>query len=135
MFDTVAIRQASPLPLGCELERRDWQRVQATGGRGKGVQNSEGQPSLTWRAAPNGMGWRTAEGSIPKLVRGSNVEMVDEWDVEQFLNETSAYVSSATGRDFNAHTALVGRVDICHNLKAVEWNIVPHIYAVASVSI
>lgn len=135
MFDTVAIRQPSPRPLGCELERRGWDCVRPPGGRVKWVLNREGHPSITWSAAPNGVGWRTAEGSIPKLVRGSNVQMVDERDVEKFLNETSAYVSSVTGRDFDAHTALVGRVDICHNLKAVEWNIVPHIYAVASVSI
>jgi hypothetical protein len=61
--------------------------------------------------------------------------LTDERDVGQFLDETSDYVSDVTGRDFDAHTALVGRLDICHNFNVGEWNIVPHIYAVASLSL
>lgn len=135
MFDTVGINHPIPMPQPFELEAMDWTRVETRRGRAKWVLNYEGMPQLTWTTAPDGRSWLTAISSLPNLVHGSNVQPVNEADIEQAWELVSDYTSAVSDRDFDARTAQVCRMDVCHNFYVGETNIVPYVSSVDSVSI
>lgn len=78
-------------------------------------------PRLTWSAARDGRDYLTVALSLPKLLLGSNVEMVMNQNcIDWALVMISQYVSEATRSEFNAKSANVTRIDFCHN-----WNLTP----------
>lgn len=78
-------------------------------------------PRVTWSNAPDGLDYLSASVSIPKLLFGSNVEMVeDQVAIDRALSVISRYVSEVASVSFDAQTANVTRVDFCHN-----WNLKP----------
>jgi hypothetical protein len=135
MFDTVGIHHSLSMPLPVELYAMGWKRVPTKHGRAKWVLNEDGMPQLTWSTAPDRQSWLTATSSLPNLLYGSNVRLIDEAGIEQAWSLITDYVTVVSGRDFKARTALVGRLDVCHNFHVNETNIVPYVSAVSSVSI
>jgi hypothetical protein len=64
---------------------------------------------------------------MPKHLYGSNVVMVNAADVPRALHSVSQFVSEVCGFEFDAHHALVGRADYCHNFATGEANVAAYI--------
>lgn len=142
MIDTVSLRHTFPLPPQSEIadrgfvtkcghppsdcEHQKWKLNQP--------KDNETLPRLTWSSSPSG-DWLTTEVSVPKFLFNSNVIQLTDADIERGLNEISRFVSTTAGVPFNAHSALVGRVDYCHNFAVGEGNKIPYLSAAAHASI
>lgn len=86
--------------------------------------------SLTWSIAPDGIGYLTATGSLPKSLYGNNVELIsDEADIFLALDSISAFASEATGLEFDARQANVCRLDVCHNWQIGEEDVYAYLRA------
>ncbi|HJR06228.1 MAG TPA: phage/plasmid replication protein [Pyrinomonadaceae bacterium] len=140
MIDTVQVRHIVPMPSPAEMLKRGWSTscghvpIDGEGVRWKFNQPSSLEnvlPRLTWSATPSGM-WLSAEVSLPKLLYGNNVVLLADADVWQGVDKISNYVSGIALTDFNARTALVGRVDYCWNFPVGETNILHYITLAAS---
>lgn len=93
------------------------------------------EPRLTLTLNPK-MQWHLkAEASLPKLLRGMNVPLLDESQIESSLRLLSAYVEKWSGRKFDHNTALVCRVDFAKDIHVGESAIVPMIVKFAHVQI
>lgn len=78
------------------------------------------RPHLTYSYAPDGIGYLSVKVSLPKMLYGNNVEMISDTDIPRALDEISDFVSERAGVDFNAATAKVWRLDVCHNWRRTE---------------
>lgn len=81
----------------------------------------EARLRLTWKAAPDGFDYLSAEVSLPKLISGSNVYMLGtDFEMANALSRFSCLVSDCAHVHFNALTSNVNRVDYCYNWKLKE---------------
>jgi len=138
VIDTVQLRHSAPLPPSRVL--MDHGFIQRRGHALPDadivtwVQNFKRAggvfPRLAWSSTPSG-GWLTAEVSLPKMLYSSNVILIDDADVNRGLDVISQFISNETGFTFDAHTALVGRVDYCFNFSVGEENIARYVSAVS----
>lgn len=78
------------------------------------------RPHLTWRTAPNGVGYLDAKVSLPKMLFGNNVQMISETDIPLVKDTVTGFVSDVVGVEFNAWTAPIGGLDVCHNWHVGE---------------
>lgn len=72
--------------------------------------SSDSQPRLTWTQTNRG-DWLSVEASLPKLLFGRNTVCLREDDIPSSLSKLSAFVTQTVGVEFDAATALLGRVD------------------------
>ncbi len=139
MIDTLTCSHMLPKPSDTELEhlREHFQITSYTNAAGtfiKGTHNPPRDhgtlPRLTITAAPYHEGLRaTAEVSLPKLVNGTNVTELTAAEVQDGLEMVTDYASKTLGREFDANTAPVSRVDYCAAWQVGEQNIKPFIEA------
>jgi hypothetical protein len=93
------------------------------------------EPRLTLSLTPK-MQWHLkAEASLPKLLRGANVPLLDETEIEGSLRLLSAAVEKWSGRKFDPNTALLCRVDSAKDIQVGESSLVPMIAKFARVQI
>jgi hypothetical protein len=97
-------------------------------------ENNETLPRLTWSAYPKG-DWLTAEVSVPKFLFNNNIVQLSDADISSGLQGIGGFIQDVTGKPFNAHRALVGRVDYCHNFPVGEANKVSYLSAAVRASI
>lgn len=135
MIDTVQLRHSLPLPSPRELIAQGWTPIMRGDIRWtRNLQTNESLPRLTWRRTPIGS-WLTAEISLPKLLYTNNVRLITDADVAHSLEKISHYISGIIQDEFDAATAIVGRIDYCFNFNVGEANIASYISLVASVSV
>jgi hypothetical protein len=91
-------------------------------------------PQLTVSNTASGV-WCTAALSLPKHLYGNNVIMVSDADLPRALDSVSRFVTGVCGFEFDAHHALVGRVDYCHNFATGEANVAAYIDAGATATV
>jgi hypothetical protein len=87
------------------------------------------RPQLTWRIAPNGVGFLDAKVSLPKMLFGNNVQMISDADIPRAKDTVTGFVSEVAGVEFNAWTANLGRLDICHNWHVGEAETYMYLHA------
>lgn len=92
-------------------------------------------PSLTIAMNPKMQWFIKAEASLPKLLRGVNIPLLCESEIEESLNFLSAYVEKWSGREFDAYTSLVCRVDFTKDIQVSQSAIVPMMNNLARVQI
>ena len=93
-------------------------------------------PRLTWTRAPDGEDYLSAAVSIPKLLFGSNVKMVEtQKEIETALLCVSEYVSEVAQVSFQAGLANVGRVDFCHNWQLTPTEVCAYLHLVSQASL
>ncbi len=83
-------------------------------------------PQLTVSTTASGV-WCTAALSVPKHLYGNNVVMVSDADMTRAFDSVSRFVTQICGFEFDAHHALVGRADYCHNFATGEANVAAYI--------
>lgn len=93
------------------------------------------EPRLTLSLNPKMQWYLKAEASLPKLLRGANVPLPDESEIENSLRLLSAVVERCSGRKFELHTALVCRVDFTKDIYIGENSIMQMIARFAHVQI
>lgn len=76
-----------------------------------------------------------AEASLPKMLRGVNIPLLCESEVEESFHFLSAYVEKWSDIEFDAHTSLVCRVDFAKDIHVGENAIVPMMNNLARVQI
>lgn len=115
MFDTVLFRRV------CNEPRLD--RFSSVGD--KFVFNpppvkGHALPHLTWRRAPDGIGYLDACVSLPKMLFGNNVQMISDRDIPRVQDIVSDFATDVVGVKYNAWTANIGRFDIGYNWRVGE---------------
>jgi hypothetical protein len=136
MFDTTKLTHAYPfLPAPDDFESRgipvqfgkterdgQWAIAKINPFRGGATKP---RVTITWRE--RGINTVAAEVSAPKMMLGSNVQELS--DADAFLDACTDHVSRVVGLDFDAHTALVRRIDFCQNFQVGEANVKAYIDA------
>ena len=118
MLDTVALRHSRPMPATGDLIALGFHPIVCEHSN-KWVNNppkGSSLPRLTWSRNDGGE-WLTAEVSLPKFAKGSNVYTLSENEVKTALSDFEDYTSEVTQTDFNVDAAVVSRVDYAHNFK------------------
>jgi hypothetical protein len=87
------------------------------------------RPHLTWRLAPNGIGYLDAKVSLPKMLFGNNVQMISEADITRAKDAVTGFVSGVVGVEYNAWTAPIGGLDVCHNWHVGEAETYMYLHA------
>jgi hypothetical protein len=133
MIDTVAIKHCLVRPPTedhlCSL---GWQpRFHRRGGTICAFVLNEpkgsSEPRLTLSLTPQ-MEWHfKAEASLPRLLHGANVPLLEETEIESSLRLLSASVERRSGMRFEPDDALVCRVDFARDFHTGEGEIVPTI--------
>lgn len=83
------------------------------------------EPRLTLLLSPN-LDWHLkAEVSLPSLLHGANVPLLDENERVISLRLLSAYVERWSGCKFDPQTAFVCRVDFTQDIQVSESAIIP----------
>jgi hypothetical protein len=141
MIDTVAIKHyLARTPTEEDLRSLNWppRYCKHDGTIRAFIRNGQKgstEPRLTLSLNPK-MQWHLkAEVSLPKLLRGSNVPLLSESEIESSLRLLSEYVERWGGRKFDPDTALVCRVDFAKDIHVDESVIVPTIANFARVQI
>jgi hypothetical protein len=82
------------------------------------------EPRLTCWLSPK-MEWHLkAEASLPKLLRGSNIPLLDESEIERSLQLFSTSVERRSGYRFNLNNSLVSKVDFARDIRVGESEVV-----------
>lgn len=142
MIDTVSLRHSAPLPPPSELAERGfiakYSYASSDSERQRWRLNppkyAETLPRLTWSSSPSG-DWLTTEVSVPKFLFSTNLIQLTDANIQRGLDGISRFVSTTAGVNFDARSALVGRVDYCHNFAVGEGNKIPYLSAAAHASI
>ena len=92
------------------------------------------QPRLTWSQTNCG-DWLSVEASLPRLLFGRNTVPLHEDDIQAALNKLSAFVYQTVGVEFDAATALVGRVDYFVDFRVGETNVDRYLAAIATATL
>jgi hypothetical protein len=124
MFDTIMIHRAYkesiPRQVRDTFIRKADRYVKPSSDTGSLLSLNRTVPSLSWSDKPNGVSYLTATVSLPKLLHGTNTILLSESDIARALGVLSEYTSQAAGIEFDATSANVGRMDICHNFQVGE---------------
>lgn len=91
-------------------------------------------PLLTWSNTLSG-DWLTAESSLPVLMYGRNTRWLEVNEIQPALDRLGRCVESMSEMQFDAKTALVGRVDYVQNFHVGERNVKKYISAVSQLSL
>jgi hypothetical protein len=140
MIDTGQLRHLIAVPPKIDLPALGFRTVRqhSTSFKRIWVKNappgSKYQPRITWSETNCG-DWLTVEASLPKLLFGRNTVSLREDDVPVALNELSTFVTQAVGVEFDAATALVGRVDYFVDFPVGEANVGRYLAAAAKAAL
>ncbi|MFL6212043.1 MAG: phage/plasmid replication protein [Pyrinomonadaceae bacterium] len=141
MIDTVAINHTLARPPNKEhLRSLGWQpRYHRSAGTLCAFVRNEPrgtcEPRLTLSRTPMVQWYLTAQSSLPRLLHGVNVPLLDESEIESSLRLLSTLVEARSGIIFDPDTALVSRVDFAQDVYIGESQIVPTIAKLARVQI
>ena len=119
MIDTVQLRHQSQMPPAAELNSLGFYSACEHSESRKYIANppkGSHLPRLTWTRREDA-DWLTAEVSLPKLYAGDNVRSLDQRQIDEALGSFQEFVEQKAQAPFNPYTALVGRVDYCHNFQ------------------
>lgn len=140
MFDTIAIKHylARP-PTEDALHSLGWlMRFNKYDGRTcafiRNEQDST-EPRLTLSLNPKSQWHLKAEASLSKLLRGVNVPLLGESEIETSLRLLATKVEEKIGIKFDPNTALVCRADFARDLYVGETAVVPIIAKLMRVQI
>lgn len=118
MIDTIRLGIQTRLPSSQEM------RQDGFTGKGGGFYKNATLPngSVIKLQASNHYGHQhfSAEFSAPKLIYGSNVEMIKPNDLPFLLDTVSDIVSNETRIDFDANAAKIMALHLCYNWKLAE---------------
>ena len=120
MIDTVKLTMAKPLPSSEELTSLGF--VTSCGHSATchhqiswRLQNKNG-PNMRWTMVPNGISYLTVWASLPKLLFGNNVRMIEtQAEIDAALVVLSDQITDVIQRDADTTLANVSRVDFCFN--------------------
>lgn len=131
MIDTVQLRHRIVLPSKAELSALGFHRViKRSPSKTTWVKNatrrSASQPRFTW-SQTNGGDWLSVEVSLPKLLFGRNTLLLTEHNTSDALRLLSNFVFETVGVDFDAMTAIVGRIDYYFDFNVGETNAFPYL--------
>ncbi len=135
MIDTVQFRLPVPpsLPLGDLLNRAAF--IRKRGARATWVLHipSPGLtlPRITVSETLSGV-WMSVEVSMPKMLFGNNVVMLNETDAARGIAGVSRFITEVSGFEFNAAAAPLAKVAYCHNFMVGEANVRPYVDAAAT---
>jgi hypothetical protein len=87
------------------------------------------RPQLTWSAAPDGINYLTARVSVPKMIYSNNVQMITGADISLALDTITGYASDVSGVAFDAATANIVSLDVCHNYQVGEEEVFGYLNA------
>ena len=125
MIDSVLLRiQSSPPPKSALLKFK-WRNARAF----YRVAGEDYSPTLFYIGANDGKHYLSVQASLPKLLYGNNVQMLNEAQLTTALKQVSAFASKHFAVPFNAFTANVGRVDFCYNFGVGEERIYSYLQA------
>lgn len=86
-------------------------------------------PTLFYRRAADGNHYASVEASLPKILYGNNIRILDQTDLREALDSLSVFASAQFGIQFNALTADVARVDFCFNFMVGEERLHAYLFA------
>ncbi len=93
-------------------------------------------PWIVWNKAPDRVDYLTIGVSLPKVLYGSNVEMLrTQSDIDRALYRISEYVSETAEARFDAKAANVIRVDFCHQWRLTPTQVCEYLRVVGSTSV
>jgi hypothetical protein len=99
-------------------------------------QKSECVPQVTWTTAPDRRSYLVVSASLPKMLFGSNVQMLGSHeDIKRALAAISDYVSEAAQVNFAAQGANVSRLDLCFNWRIKPTEVYQYLRAVQTGSL
>lgn len=87
------------------------------------------RPHLTWYLAPDGVGYLDAKVSLPKMLFGNNIQMISDADIPRAKDTVTGFVSDVVCVEFNAWTAPLGGLDVCHNWHVGEAETYMYLHA------
>ncbi len=119
MIDTVSLRHIATMPKPDELNALGFFSACGHGDSQRYISNppkGSHLPRLTW-SRRDAVEWLTAEVSLPKFYCGDNVRSLNQSEIGAALGSFQAFVEAKAQTDFDAETALVGRVDYCNNFQ------------------
>lgn len=137
MIDTAQLRHLIAVPPTIDLLALGFRSVpqHSTSFKTIWVKNAPrgttSQPRLTWSQTNCG-DWLSVEASLPRLLFGRNTVSLCEDDIPAALNELSVFVTQVVGIEFDATTALVGRVDYFVDFPVGEANLERYLAVVAT---
>jgi hypothetical protein len=86
--------------------------------------------------APNGRDYLTVGASLPKVMYGSNVEMVEtQAHVNSALMRISDYVGNVADVNYDVMRANVLRVDFCNQWRMIPSDVCEYLKVIASTSV
>jgi hypothetical protein len=93
-------------------------------------------PRITWSESPDRLHWLSASVSLPKMLFGSNVDLLaNDSDIETGLIAISRFVSEAADSDFDALSANVTRVDFCQNWRLTPTDVYHYLRTLSQASL
>ncbi|HEV2881081.1 MAG TPA: phage/plasmid replication protein [Pyrinomonadaceae bacterium] len=131
MFDTVAIKHALTwIPTEEYLLSLGWRpRYSMFDGTiyafTLNQQKSSVEPHLTIALTPQKQWHLKAEASLPKLLHGVNVPLLDESEIASSIRLMCASVEKCIGRPFDPATALVCRMDCAQDIHIEGGSVLP----------
>jgi hypothetical protein len=140
MIDTAQLRHLIAVPSTTELSALGFRSVPQHSTTFKTIwvknapRGTTSQPRLTW-SQTNGGDWLCVEASLPTLLFGRNTVFLSEDDISVALDELSAFVTQAVGVEFDAATALVGRVDYFADFYVGEANLERYLAVMATATL
>lgn len=126
MFDTVASKHCIAYPPNeMDLRSLDWQVFydKRTGNLAGFSQNEKENgitPRLTIAQTPKKEWFIKAEASLPKLLRGMNIPLIEDNEIEGCFCLISELVEVQSGFRFEAHNAPLCRVDFARDINVGE---------------
>ena len=140
MIDTAQLRHLIAMPPTIGLSALGFHSVPYHSSSFKTIwvknalRGTTSQPRLTWSQTNCG-DWLSVEASFPRLLYGRNTICLREDEILVALNELSAFVTQAVGVEFDAATALVGRVDYFVDFLVGEANLERYLAAAATATL
>jgi hypothetical protein len=139
MFDTVTINHAYQTSVPRQVRdtfiKQGGRYVKPSSQDGSLLSLNRTVPSLFWSEKPDGLSYLTARVSLPKLLYGTNTITLSEADVARALSAISEFTSPAAGVDFDAASANVTSLDVCHNFQVGEENTYAYLGALRDANI
>lgn len=91
--------------------------------------NLDYSPTLFCRHTPDGKYYLTAQASLPKLIYGHNVKMLNKSALKNALQILQEFATTRFGVPFDVYKANVRRVEYCYNFPVGDDLIYSYLYA------
>lgn len=135
MIDTVQIRHRIPTPSKADLLALGFRKSKrSTLIKEVWIKNqkdkADSMPRLTWSRTAGG-DWLSVEVSLPKFLFGRNTVWLSQQEILDALDMLSLFVFENANVDFDARTALVGRVHYFNDFRVGAENVALYLNAAA----